>query len=555
MQPVASGGSGQPGGDNGDDGAVSSTADARLRVLDEVVGVGGLELADTESAFTATGDAPKHDVYEIPGGPVPRGTMIADPFGEYEPFVLADASYMFWIDPDPLSDLGHESTLAFVRASDGEVTRQTVEFPPIVGGMEHVFFQADRDANRIYRHELTTLLEETLADETPLEIAKTTSFSVQGEAPGFGGLFVGGTDEARRAIDADIADKIYQEMTGNPSSMMTPLRDSQGNRINADKLADALAEASEGLGECDKFVLVISTHGSETGQIRIGEDLITWEELCELIDENVTAQSVCAFFTACYGGLADEVFQAWDEKTDKGLTYFLATDSATEAVAIFPLLCAAEQFDEALAFDEGPIVPTISEIVQAMMNLNVTKESITQKICQLIERAAELGNNAAAAGLEGYKKTSEETGQPMVGGFDPSDPAPPEDDEENPFGRPFSPLTGTGTTNDGAGEFDLLGGTLESEDGGATIRLEGQMQITNQTGRDPGVFDLAGEQTGNDSNVFTFELAGTMQVFPEGQVENLTGTLTLTLHDDSVMVDFAGTHSGQAAIFNLTGPR
>ncbi len=115
--------------------------------------------------------------------------------------------------------------------------------------------------------------------------------------------------------------------------------------------------------------------------------------------------------------------------------------------------------------------------------------------------------------------------------------------------------SGDASTNDGGGLFQLKSSKLIFGKAGLAPDIEGVMQILNAAGRAPGSFTCTGEYQGAQSSPYDFSCNGKMQVFPEGQSEDLSCTGSITTSANQIKVGLKCTHTaGQQALFNLDGP-
>ena len=357
-------------------GAVADAAAADLRVLLQYL---GLAANRQGGARVGTGADPLDTVYRLQAGTTPADTRIR-PFFDDEAYQLNRDYFVYFVDPSPNQEFEHEAFLLYVRPSDGAIFEQSVQSFPVVNDQIRLQADADRLENLVYVHEIFEDLvrSDRQVAPPPLVGAKT------------GALILAGSAEGRRQADIDNAAHYLQDLTGeaNPLSV---LWHKHPDEIDKQDFIDKLAETSEGLGPDDKYFLVIASHGGAppTSRFQVGTERMTYAELCEAIENNVTAGHVNILSGTCYGGQMHDVFLDWAEKTSKSVHWWTATPSDKPGYADPPgnwgLKCAFDKLTMALETARENGVVTLAEIEKAMDDIEVTGDEILQKICDYYE--------------------------------------------------------------------------------------------------------------------------------------------------------------------------
>jgi hypothetical protein len=330
------------------------------------------------------------NAYLVPSGPFQAGAAISDADDKQVSFTLDQPYYLFWVDPDPLANLGHSCALVYMRASDGLLVEQRTDFDPKVDQSRPLELPSVKLANLIYSHE-----EWQKLSAIPAPVLRVNPSSVLardagvGEAngPRIGGLGIAGAPEARRGADLDAGETLFKEMGGTSAGFMR-LVDTEGERASKSKLETALSEASSGLGADDKFVLILSSHGSPDGRFQLGTDLVTWEELCMLLEQKVTAGNVNLVLDTCFAGTSVDAFEKWKNKTGKRFRLLTSTDrtpSYSRANGLgLNYECALEAIRKNLAKAKEDGTLTLDELEQAFSDAKFTLEDVTKKMCELV---------------------------------------------------------------------------------------------------------------------------------------------------------------------------
>ncbi len=526
-------------------GPVASPADARLRVLAEYLGIDGLDVTATQAPVRGTGGDSLFDVYEIPGGPMEIGTRVSNPKSDFGGFTLHERYYLCWVDENPLADLGHESKLVFVRASDGRLSILDAQLPPVVDGTEHLLFDDDRSANLVYRHEAWGRLDASDMGASQPELQQEGTF---------GSLGVAGAPEAWRASDLARFDELVFAATGQSART---LADTKDTRIYAAVLAAELRAASEGMGAGDQFFLFLTSHADSFGEVRIGGAWISWLELCRLLTENISAEFINVIIATPYSGRLVGTLPNWSG-TLAGVRAITTTDSVSRSdihpqAGSFGLQCIVEKLNERFELDRADGTLTPSEINAAFAGLAVTRDEVEAKVCAYIDGliSAAPQHEAVLTSFKNARVAANRNGASQSGGFPPNDlpPSPPGD----ALSQSIVGMTGTAATDEGAARFDVSGGTLEPAESGTSIRLAGVMQITSIVG-EPGEFELTGRLSSSDDGTYAYDATGTMRALSTAQIDNLVGTITVTLQASTVSVAFDGASPPwQRVVFNLAG--
>lgn len=398
-------------------GPVVDAADAASRLLSQYLG-----LSNTRQGgpVIGTGDEPAVGVFAVQSDALPRGTTIR-PYFEADNYILNRPYYVFFVDPNLIANFEHLAYYLYVRPTDGAMIEQVAYSWPVVDGTSRLVSEADRLANAVYYHEdFAMMLNPPAGRQAPVLSGAST------------GALIVASEEARRQGDIDNAAEYLQDLTGeaNPLSV---LWQKHPDEFDKDDFAKKLRDTSEGLGPNDKYFLFLATHGSRppNSQVQIGSDTVGYEELCRLLNENVSAGHINIFNAACFGGNMDAVFAQWDAQTDKAVHWFTDTDASHPSYSApdtIGLKCALMQMQEALDAARSDGVVTLAEIEQAMKELELTADEILEKICDAAGIAPDDPNPPAwkedierdDPGNDPYPRP----GEPGAGGFDPAPPPP-----------------------------------------------------------------------------------------------------------------------------------
>lgn len=366
-------------------GPVANQAAADQRILQQFL---GLPRADVRAQTVAFG--PLINMYRIPGGLVFPGTSISEADSPDAAFSLSDAYFIYWRDPNPLANLGHKCSMLYLRAKDGLIVEQEVDFDPLIAQVRVLELDSDKAANLLYTHPDWRDLGAApgLSPVTPRVLAQMSTPGVgQPGGPAIGGLGVAGAPEARRAADLTEAANLFEAMGGNKADFDT-LDDDPGARKDKNDLETAIKEATTGLGDGDKFLFVLSSHGSKAGKFCMGTDQMTWAELCKLLDDNVTAGNINLVIDTCYAGTAIAEFDKWAATSTKRVRVVTSTDDTPSYSRPnglgFNLECAIKDLKDKLTAAKGDGTLTLDELEQAMADTSFTQEEIDGKICKFI---------------------------------------------------------------------------------------------------------------------------------------------------------------------------
>lgn len=371
-------------------GPVLSEDEAIERILSQFLGLAPLA-AQARAVRVGRGTEPFLNTFIVPGGPFPAGTAITDWDEPGIYFTTDQPYYLFWVDPAPNANLGHPCSFLYLRAADGLLVQQQVDFDPIVAGLRPLEGDAAKANNLIYTHETWERLGYASFQARALQVRQVRQPRSVG-APGgpqIGGLGVAGAPERRREADMELGRDLYESMGGDPAEFDVLDDDVEDSRIDSFDLEEALAEASEGLGPNDKFLFVLSSHGGPRGTFQVGTDSMSWEVLCALIDQNVTAGNVNLVLDTCYSGLAVEGFAAWEGKSGKRVRIITSTGATPSYSrndgAGFNLECVIMKLrDKLLEYGTNDVKGelTLEELEQAMTEVDVSAEEIREKLCE-----------------------------------------------------------------------------------------------------------------------------------------------------------------------------
>lgn len=367
-------------------GPVADQAAANQRILELYAGV---PTADIRGQTVSIGQLV--NIYSVPGGLLPRGTIISDADSREDAYSLNDVYFLYWVDPNPLANLGHECSILYLSARNGRLVEQIVDFDPLVNGFRVLELDSDKAANLIYTHRdwrdlgaapgLAPVSSRVLKQLIPGGVGEP-------DGPAIGGLGVAGAPEARRAADLAEAGKLFEAMGGDDDDFDT-LDDDPNDRKDKDDLEAAIQEATIGLGDEDKFLFVLSSHGSTSGKFCMGTDEVTWAELCELLDDNVTAGNINLVIDTCFSGLAIAEFDKWSADSTKQVRVVTSTGDDTPSYSRsdglgFNLECAIKDIIDKLTAAEADGTLTLIELEQAMADTSFTQAEIDEKICKYV---------------------------------------------------------------------------------------------------------------------------------------------------------------------------
>ena len=374
-------------------GTVANQSAANQRVLQQYLGVSSRQAAagnDGPNGAAVVGSgatAPFSDVYLIPGGALPAGTVVgtAEPMSDGDNFILPDASFVFWVDGMPAAELGHECYTLYVRASDGRIVEQRNDFDPRVDGVRSLAFDAARRTNRLYRHELWVTTDDVLDQQAAARSAsRDLAAGTQVHT-----VIIAGTSEARRENDINAAKGFAKDKLGQSDSDITVVRDMEDDRLTPDEVTAAIRNASQGLGKDDKLLIIVSSHGSKLS-FTVGDDFMLWVTLARVLRENVTAEHVNLMLGPCHSGAAVDEFQESETLNETSRIQMLtSTDAEHPAWAPggvnVPLCLYYEQVGAALDTANGDGTLTIDEIETAFGSVDLTAQEANEKYCRIYE--------------------------------------------------------------------------------------------------------------------------------------------------------------------------
>ncbi|NUP98704.1 MAG: hypothetical protein HUU35_02490 [Armatimonadetes bacterium] len=373
------GGGGNGGGSGGDPsgrpiagtGAVTSSAEARQRVLQQYLGLAGARQTTPGTPFIGDFDDPFVDVYEVPGTPHNAGTTVQAGLPSAAATTLNEPYYLFWVDPRPEALLGHPCFVLYVKASDGTLIEQPALFDPTVNGTLPLYGR--RPEHRLYEHTAAEALRVAIH-----ELPGPVRSSRQVEGATVKGLSIGAGDSggANDFFNTMVED-LYTKISGDETSLTAVALDPPlVNDLPATELDRLLRDASAGLGAGDKFVLAIMGHGSTEG-IRLGQTHYTWEQLVRAIERNVAAGHINLIVNACYAGAIVPALQAFDDRSAKALRFVGTTDENHVAVDSFALELIKEQLaskiDQAREVSPGL---SLDELEDAFASVFVTSADV-----------------------------------------------------------------------------------------------------------------------------------------------------------------------------------
>ncbi len=394
-------------------GPVLNQAQADQRLIQQFNPPRGLLLQGTSSQF---GDA-----FRFPGGALPTGANVRS-FDEQWSYQLEQPYYLFWVDPLPLVRLGHDTWVVFLRPTDGAMYLQPSRFFPVV----NQDFSLDRPEDRA-RHVV-------FADAEAAEIKaaaqpkRNREVAIQARLTGaeIGGMFLGSTREF--VGDYALYQDVFANMGGDPDALLElSLRDRSS--ITEDDFAAGLRRASRGLGANDKFFLAIGSHGSSEG-FKLDRTYVTWEELCRLLQQNVSAGTVNLVVDTCNSGfLLNQIprwRQAWAARVNIQTMGFeeIPVFGSGESIAGRCLRADLNRRLEAATDANGNI--SLDDVEASFREAGASEAEIIQKICDLHDEGK----------LSDRKKANQQVrvDPTAAAGFDtrggPDDPVPPEDDRD-----------------------------------------------------------------------------------------------------------------------------
>jgi hypothetical protein len=395
-----SGGAGDPTGSlppgvviNSGTGPVTSSQDAFHRVASQYLGI---TLPDQTSgrddggAVIGGAGEPSINLYQAPDGPLSAGTAVAEWDTLTEAYVLRERYYFFWADPNPRAKLGHLCNYLYLRERDGLLIEGQVDFDPGVNGSRIFELPAQQLDTLCYTHQIwidrgVSPLSPTVARVQPQIRAQGVGMA---GGPNFHALAVVGATDKSMSNDIGKFQDYFTEIGGDPADFDS-LQDVAGDRATEDDLRQKLIDANAGLGPDDKFLFCLSSHGSKAGSFQLGKGKMTWQELCLLLDQTVTAGNLNIIIDTCYGGLAIEVFEDWTGA--RRVRLVTGTGTATPSYTgvniecmLAELLALAQQATQ----DDG--VLTLNELEKTFSDLDVTLAELEAKVCADLNTQSDL---------------------------------------------------------------------------------------------------------------------------------------------------------------------
>jgi hypothetical protein len=374
-------------------GPVLSSQDAFRRVASQYLGItlpGQVNGRDDGGAFIGGVGEPSVNLYQAPDGPLAVGATVAEWDAQDQAYTLQERYYLFWADPNPRARLGHRCSFLYLRQRDGLLIEGEVDFDPTVNGARIFELPAQRLDNLCYTHKIwidwgVSPLSPTASRVQPQILAQGIGMA---GGPDFHALAViGATDTI---FNSDVGKyQNYFTGIGGDAADFDSLDDDPGDRVTEDELRQKLIDANDGLGPDDKFLFCLSSHGSDDGYFALGTGQMSWQELCLLLDQTVTAGNLNIVIDTCYSGLAAEAFEGWTGP--RRVRLVTGTGTATPAYTGVNLECMLEKLlglAEAAALDDG--VLTLNELEKTFSDLDLTLAELEEKACADLNTQADL---------------------------------------------------------------------------------------------------------------------------------------------------------------------
>lgn len=434
--------------------------------------------------------------YKFPGGALSTGSLVRS----FDPtswrYRLEQPYYVFWVDPHPMVRLGHETWVVFLRPTDGALYLHRSQFFPVVNEDFSLERPGDRASHLVYED---PELAEIRANNPVVQSRVSSLVRAQLTGANIGGLFLGATPQFTG--DYPLYQEVFANMGGDPEALEDYSFRTRSS-ITIEGFADALRRSSAGLGPDDKFFLAISTHGSTTG-ILVGRSHLSWDELCRLLQQNVTAGNVNIVADCCDSGFVLHRIprwrQQWAARVNIQTMGFekLSVFASGESVAG---RCFRDDVNRRLqeAKDANGAL-TLDAVEQAFREAGAREDEIIEKICELEEqrklsarqkaRDQVLADPSAGAGFD------------TRGGVDPVPPADDDgdgipDDQDNCPGK-YNPRQ-KDQDNDGVGDLCDPDFTVDLEILGGGIFLSDRDRGSQVTG---GTLSLSGGQVSVSANL------------------------------------------------------
>lgn len=327
-------------------------------------------------------DESLRDIYAVPGGLLPAGTRVrsAEPETDADTFVLPEPHFLYWVDPMPNADLGHTCFTLYVRASDGRIVEQRNEFDPLVDGARPLEFDAAKREHRLYRHQLWLLTEDALVAPPATRAASGSRDLAAGTTVRT--VIIAGTSEARRQTDIDASTSFAKDKLGQSDEDITIVRDQEDDRLTEQDIKDAIKNAAAGLGEDDKLLIILSSHGTEIA-FTVGDGFMTWLGLALFLSTEVKAEHVNVILGPCHSGAAVPQFESVQGLSDSRVQVLTSTDAERPAWVYnglsTPLCLYFEGIGAALDTGNGDDTLTIDEIETAFGSVDLTAAQANEK--------------------------------------------------------------------------------------------------------------------------------------------------------------------------------
>lgn len=384
-------------------GPVADAAAANQRVLAQYLGLAagrqdtGADGPNGADVIGEGDDDPLADVYAVPGGLLAAGTPIASAEPNSPAWRLPEPHFVYWVDPMPGADLGHTCFLVYLAADDGAMIEQRVEFDPLVDGARPLEFDAAKADGRLYRHALWLRTDDILLAE-PAPPGRAGRALAAGTAVRT--VIIAGTAEARRQNDINAARNFATGPLGQTDADITVVQDQEGDRLTENDVKAAIRTAAEGLGENDKLLVILSSHGSELS-FTVGDEFITWLGFALFLATEVKVEHVNLMLGPCHSGAAVPQFDEMASLSDSRVQLLTSTDSAHPAWAPggvnVPLSLYYEKINQQLEQANGDGTLTIDEIESAFGAVDLTADEANQRYLAVYEQNQSL----LGAGIEG----------------------------------------------------------------------------------------------------------------------------------------------------------
>jgi hypothetical protein len=343
--------------------------------------------AKSSNVVIASNADRKVNLYQLAANFYPRGTRVGPADGSSPSTVLGAEYFMYWADPNPVARLGHKTNLIFLRRRDGLVIEQDIDFDPIVDGLRVLELPSQQVANLCYTHQYwIDLGASPLSPPPPFVNPKTLeTVSLQGlssTGSKVAGLIVLGAPDRKFFNDTPAFASHFKAIFGRQhNGELDGAFDDEGHRLTEAEVIELLRQQNQGLGPDDKFCFYLSSHGSKTGSFSLGGTLVTWERLCQILDENVKAGNLNLLIDTCYCGQALPVFLKWQSTSDKRVRIATATGSATPSYFGYNLQCLIDAQKSLIEQAKSDGQLTLEELEQIYLDAEVSQAQLESKIC------------------------------------------------------------------------------------------------------------------------------------------------------------------------------